>query len=59
MKGRVNKTGDPINRVKCKVHTCYYYKDGDYCLAESIMVEPPSASNSEDTDCATFAPKSS
>ncbi|MGE5372821.1 MAG: DUF1540 domain-containing protein [Solirubrobacterales bacterium] len=59
MKGDVNKTNEPISRVRCKVDSCHYYKDGDYCLAAQIMVEPPNSATSEDTDCATFVPKTS
>lgn len=54
---KVSKTSNPINRVKCVVNTCEYYQSGDYCVAEKIEVQPRNASNTEDTDCATFSPK--
>lgn len=54
---KVSRTGTPINRVKCIVRTCAYYKAGDYCVAENIEVQPKNAHNSQDTDCSTFAPK--
>ncbi|MEC9488002.1 MAG: DUF1540 domain-containing protein [Halanaerobium sp.] len=49
---------DPINRVKCVVSSCQYYSTGDHCIAQNIEIQPPNASNTQDTDCATFAPKS-
>ena len=53
-----NKTGNPISRVKCVVNSCEYYMSGDRCTAEKIEVQPRNAVNSQETDCATFTPKS-
>lgn len=49
---------DPINRVKCVVDSCEYWENGDHCLASSIEIQPPNASDTEETDCSTFKPKS-
>ncbi|WP_069649075.1 DUF1540 domain-containing protein [Caloranaerobacter ferrireducens] len=54
---RAQKTDNYIGRVKCSVNSCYYYGEGDHCLASSIQIQPPNASNSHETDCATFTPK--
>ncbi|MGI6364689.1 MAG: DUF1540 domain-containing protein [Bacillota bacterium] len=54
---RVDKADNAISRVKCVVNTCRYYKDGDHCTASKIEIQPPNASDTEQTDCATFAPK--
>ena len=43
--------------IKCIVNTCEYYMNGDHCTAEQIQVEPRNASESDQTDCVTFAPK--
>lgn len=53
----VNKMDRPNEGIKCIVNTCHYYMQGDKCSAEKIEVEPRNASNTEDTDCATFAPR--
>lgn len=57
MIGRVKKEDTPISAVKCVVNTCHYYGEGDHCMAEHIEVQPRNASSTEETDCATFAPK--
>lgn len=57
MHGRVNKSNNPITQVRCVVNSCHYWGSGDHCYAENIEVQPPNASNTETTDCATFAPK--
>lgn len=57
MEGRVNKTDHHLSGVKCVVNTCRYYGQGDHCDAEKIEIQPRNASNTQDTDCATFAPK--
>ncbi|MGE5372822.1 MAG: DUF1540 domain-containing protein [Solirubrobacterales bacterium] len=57
MKEPVRKVKELIPRVRCKVYTCHYYKDGDYCLAEAITVESLDADTSDDTRCATFFPR--
>ena len=53
---RVEKTSDHLNGVKCVVNTCHYYEQGDYCSAANIEIQPRNASNTEETDCATFTP---
>ncbi|WP_089609627.1 DUF1540 domain-containing protein [Dehalobacterium formicoaceticum] len=53
---RVEK-GDTINRVKCVVNSCEHYYNGDHCTASTIEIQPQNASNSGETDCATFSPK--
>ena len=47
----------PNEGIKCVVNTCGYYMSGDHCSAEVIQVEPRNASDSEQTDCATFISK--
>ncbi|HHX50636.1 MAG TPA: DUF1540 domain-containing protein [Clostridia bacterium] len=56
MPGRA-QSSSPIGRVKCVVNTCHYYQNGDLCTASSIEIQAPNARNTEDTDCATFAPR--
>jgi len=51
---KVNKMQGPNTGIKCVVNTCHYYMDGDHCSAEKIEVQPCNASDSEQTDCATF-----
>ncbi|MDF2532504.1 MAG: hypothetical protein K0Q65_2085 [Clostridia bacterium] len=57
MQGKVEKTNHHLGGVKCIVNTCHYYSDGDHCNAANIEVQPRNASQSEETDCATFAPR--
>jgi hypothetical protein len=40
--------------IKCVVNTCYYYMNGDHCAAAMIEVQPRNASDTQQTDCATF-----
>ncbi|CRZ33555.1 uncharacterized protein DUF1540 [Herbinix hemicellulosilytica] len=54
----IKKMDKPNEGVRCVVNTCEYYMAGDHCAAEQIQVEPRNASDSEDTDCATFVKKS-
>ncbi|MBZ2174482.1 DUF1540 domain-containing protein [Schnuerera sp. xch1] len=54
---RIEKTDDHIDGVKCVVNTCYYYESGDRCNAAKIEIQPRNATNTEETDCATFRPK--
>lgn len=54
---RVNKMNQPNNGIKCVVNTCYYYMNGDHCGAEMIEIQPRNATNTHDTDCATFMPE--
>lgn len=53
----MEKSNSPIGRVKCVVDTCEYYESGNYCMAESIEIQPPDAVDTEETDCSTFKPK--
>jgi len=50
----VTKMQSPNTGIKCIVNTCHYYMAGDHCTAEKIEVQPRNASNSDQTDCATF-----
>lgn len=54
---RANKMDRPNGGILCRVDTCYYYMKGDHCAADKIEVEPKDATNSQETDCATFAPR--
>lgn len=51
---RVGKMDHPNPGIKCVVNTCTYYMSGDHCSAEKIEIQPRNASNTEETDCATF-----
>lgn len=51
---KANKMNTPNTGIKCEVNTCHYYMSGDHCTAEKIEVKPRNASNTEQTDCATF-----
>jgi hypothetical protein len=53
---RVEKMDHPNQGIKCVVNTCYYYMSGDHCSASMIEVQPRNASDTEQTDCATFVP---
>lgn len=55
----VKKMSQPNTGIKCIVNTCYYYMSGDHCGAEKIEVEPRNASDSQETDCATFTQQGS
>ena len=57
MEKRTSKESDPISRVKCVVDSCSFYSSGDHCIASSIEIQPPNASDTEETDCATFRPR--
>lgn len=50
----VKKMDHANTGIKCVVNTCHYYMSGDNCSAEKIEVQPRNASDSQDTDCATF-----
>lgn len=43
--------------IKCQVESCYYYMNGDHCTADRIEVLSRNASNTDETDCGTFAKK--
>ena len=49
---------DPISRVKCVVDSCEYNQNAAYCIASEIEIQPPDARDTEETDCATFSPRS-
>jgi len=51
------KMSSPNTGIKCVVNTCHYYMSGDHCSAQQIEVQPRDASNTEQTDCATFMPE--
>lgn len=51
------KMSSPNTGIKCVVNTCHYYMSGDHCAAQQIEVQPRDASNTEQTDCATFMPE--
>ncbi|MBU5482692.1 DUF1540 domain-containing protein [Clostridium sp. MSJ-11] len=51
------KMSRPNEGIKCVVNTCHYYMSGDHCSAEMIEVQPKNASNTQETDCATFITK--
>lgn len=53
---KAEKTNNHISGVKCVVSHCYYHTDGDYCNASNIEIAPKNATNSQETDCATFTP---
>ena len=54
---KTNKMPQPNTGIKCTVDTCHYYMQGDNCTAQQILVEPKNATNSKETDCATFIPE--
>lgn len=54
---RVKKMDHPNEGIKCVVNSCYYYMSGDKCSAEQIEVQPRNALDTQETDCATFAPQ--
>lgn len=51
------KMNRPNEGIKCVVNTCHYYMSGDHCTAEKIEVQPKNATNTQETDCATFITK--
>lgn len=52
-----HKMNTPNPGIKCQVRACYYYMDGDHCTADRIEVMPMDATDTQETDCGTFAPK--
>lgn len=54
---KAEKMNKPNEGIKCVVNTCHYYMSGDHCSASKIEVQPKNASNTEETDCATFTPE--
>lgn len=57
MQGRVENTHHHLPGVKCVVDTCQYHDAHDHCTAAKIEIQPRNAKNTDETDCATFAPK--
>lgn len=57
MEGKVEKMSAPNPGIRCIVNTCHYYSSGDHCHASMIEVQPSNASDSDETDCATFIPE--
>ena len=51
------KMSQPNGGIKCIVQNCQYYMSGDHCTADKIEVQPKYATDSNDTDCATFIPE--
>lgn len=51
------KQDSKLDGVKCVVNRCYFWGDGDCCMASQIEIRPRDASTSDDTDCETFFPK--
>lgn len=51
---KAEKTNNHINGVKCAVNSCYYHADGNYCNASNIEIQQKNATDSQETDCATF-----
>ncbi|KAJ49189.1 hypothetical protein BD780_003131 [Clostridium tetanomorphum] len=54
---QAQKMDRPNPGIKCVVNTCHYYMSGDHCSASQIEVQPKNASNTQETDCATFIPE--
>jgi len=54
---KAEKMSRPNEGVKCVVNTCHYYMSGDHCSASQIEVQPKNASDTQETDCATFIPE--
>lgn len=50
----MQKSNNPIGRVRCVVDTCEFYENGNYCMAEAIEIQPHNAQDSQETDCSTF-----
>jgi Domain of Unknown Function (DUF1540). len=54
---KAEKMSRPNEGIKCVVNTCHYYMSGDHCSASQIEVQPRDASDTQETDCATFIPE--
>ncbi len=52
----IDKEDRAIQRVKCVVDSCEYW-ESNHCYASLIEIQPPGASDTQDTDCATFRPR--
>jgi len=57
MSGRVDRTSHHLSGVKCVVNTCRFYAEGNHCNAQEIEIQAPNAHSTQETDCATFAPR--
>ncbi len=57
MDERISKSNKPIGRVKCVVDSCHFWSSGNHCTAQQIEIQPPGATDTEMTDCATFIPE--
>ena len=51
------KTPKHIRGITCDVKNCCYHDGECYCTANKIAVGPSYATNSTDTICSTFKPK--
>lgn len=45
---------DYLHGVQCHVDNCIYNKQGCFCTADRILIDPHHAITSQDTICATF-----
>ncbi|NLI60409.1 MAG: DUF1540 domain-containing protein [Clostridiales bacterium] len=54
MEERVPRKNEPLAGVKYTVDSCYYNRQGQYCNATKIEIQPPGAVDTKETDCATF-----
>lgn len=59
MTERIQKKNDHLSGVKCVVNSCHFHAQGDYCNAAKIEIQPKNASDTQETDCATFMPEQS
>lgn len=57
MAAHMGNNNHHLSGVKCVVNTCKFYQQGNYCTAGQIEIQAPNARHTQDTDCATFAPK--
>jgi hypothetical protein len=54
---KAKRMDHPNSGIKCEVQNCQYYMSGDYCCADKIEVQNKYATDSQETDCATFIPQ--
>ncbi|MCK9217936.1 MAG: DUF1540 domain-containing protein [Firmicutes bacterium] len=57
MAGKSHNDHEHIQGVRCVVTNCHYHCPGDMCSAGRIEIQHRNAKSSQETDCATFAPK--
>lgn len=55
--GAIFNSGKTVDGIECKVSSCYYNKDNEYCTAGHIKVGPTNACCTEETNCATYRPQ--